>query len=250
MQVLVDGILTSYKKEGSAQKSVLFLHGWGDSSKSFQTLANVLASKFTVLMVDLPGFGETQRPKTAWGIVEYARFVDKFLKKINTSPEIIIGHSNGGAIAIVMIGSQINSAKKLILLASSGVRTGSGIKKNILKVSAKAASVTIKILPKHSQKSVKEKLYKTIGSDYLVVPGMEESFKKVVGYDVVSKAKKISIPTLLIYGDQDSSTPISQAKILNDSIENSKLEIIHGASHFVHIDQFDQVKTRIVEFIK
>lgn len=249
MQVVIDGILTNYQKTGSKQKTVLLIHGWADQASTFDPLTKQLSQEYSYVSVDLPGFGASQTPEKAWDIQAYSLFLDKFLKKIDLNPEIIIGHSNGGAITIYSIASQILKAKKIVLIASSGIRRNTK-KKSLLKISAKTAKIFTKPLPNSMQEKLKQKSYKAIGSDYLIAPNMKETFKNIVSYDVENDAQKISTPTLIIYGTDDKSTPAVYGKIFSDQIKNSKLEIIESGDHFIHQNKAREVADLINGFIR
>jgi pimeloyl-ACP methyl ester carboxylesterase len=100
VNIVVDDILTFYELTGKGKLLVL-LHGWGDSSKGLRLLQTELAKHYKVLAVDLPGFGASEPPKNAWRLDDYANFVAALLAKLKIgSPYAIIGHSNGGAVAI------------------------------------------------------------------------------------------------------------------------------------------------------
>jgi pimeloyl-ACP methyl ester carboxylesterase len=142
------------------------------------------------------------------------------------------------------------SSERLILLGSAGIRDKAKIKKQSLKLVAKTGKAATSLLPKRMQSSVKGKFYGAIGSELYTVPGMEETFKKVVSQDVQLLATKISIPTLLIYGEEDEATPVEYGEILNAKIVGSKLKIVEGAGHFVHLDQPEQVNKLIKEFLQ
>ena len=78
-----------------------------------------------MVAVDLPGFGGSEAPPAAWDLDDYAAFLEAFLRKLALDwPYAIIGHSNGGALAIRALSSGTLKADKLVLLAASGVRTG------------------------------------------------------------------------------------------------------------------------------
>ena len=168
MQVVVRDIVTQYHRSGKG-KSVLLLHGWGDTSASWAPIAEILAKNYDVIVPDLPGFGRTGRPQEAWSLSEYAVFVRDFLHKLDVSPYAVIGHSNGGAIAVRAIGQGQFVADKLVLLASSGVRsprTNPG-----LKVIAKVGKMVASPLPKKVRSKLRAKLYAKAGSDMLVAAG-------------------------------------------------------------------------------
>lgn len=250
MQVIVDNILTSYKKYGSGKKVILCLHGWGDSVESFDALGQFSPDKYTTILLDLPGFGGSARPPLDWGLTEYGQFVEKFSKKIDIKPYALLGHSNGGAISIFASGSGDTPPSKLVLIASSGVRSTDNLKKTIHKLLAKIAKLLIFALPKNTQRKIKKKLYTRIGSDYMVVEELQDVFKRIVSYDVLNDARKIKNPTLLIYGSNDLITPLWQAKKIAEAIPDSKLEVIEGAEHFPHKQQPEKVKKLIEDFLK
>src|SRR3990167_5762472 len=207
MNVVVDGLMTSYQKVGSG-KVIIILPGCGDDSSSFDELTDLLKDQYEVLILDLPGFGGTQAPYKAWGIDDYAHFVDAWLKKIDIKKASgLIGHSYGGAIAISLVGNGQMRPDGLILLASSGIRDIYRLRRLVLKSGAKIAKIPLKILPNHTQNRLKRKAYKSIGSDALLLPHMETTYRRLISQDMQQTAAQVKIPTLLIYGSNDKSTP-------------------------------------------
>jgi len=251
MQVIVDGILTSYQKTGSAKKAVLLIHGWGDSKETFTNLAKQLEKKYELLSLDLPGFGSSEPPPAAWGLNDYAKFVNAWLTKINGGHlNAVIGHSFGGSVAIVGASSGQIKSDKLILLASGGVRNKNFVKKKALWLAAKTLKAPFILLPSGKSSRIKTRLYKNIGSDLLVIPHMRQTFVKMVREDVQLPARKIKQPTLLIYGDKDKDTPISYGRLLSDAIPGSSFVVVHGTGHFLHHEKPQKIAQLIEDFIR
>ncbi len=250
MQAIVDNLITAYKKFGSGKKIILCLPGWGDTVEGFAAMGSLSSRKYTTVLLDLPGFGGTARPKTVWGLPEYAEFVGKFVKKTDLEPYAIIGHSNGGAISVLASANGDVGPKKMVLLASSGVRNSTSPRKTLHKIGAKIVKLLIAILPKDTQNKIKKKAYNKIGSDYMAIDGLQDIFKKIVSYDVIADARKIKIPVLMVYGSNDFVTPLWQAEKIAKAIRSSRLEVIDNAEHFPHKDQPEKVKGLIEEFLK
>lgn len=250
MQIVVQGLLTQYQKQGSG-KTILLLHGWADRSDTFNTLLPELTDGYSVISVDLPGFGQTEYPKEVWGLDEYAKFTASFLDKIsNTQLHAVVGHSNGGAMAIRGISARLIAPEKLVLLAASGVRDTDKAKRLTLKIIAKVGKVLTFWLPSRHKKKLQQKLYGTVGSDLLVAPHMQETFKKTVRQDIQQDAAALSVPTLLIYGDQDKATPVeSVGNKLHSLINGSQMQVIRGADHFVHQAAPSETARLIKEFL-
>lgn len=266
MQVIVDSLVTNYtyiqnprntknaqnaQCSGGEKSTVLILHGWGDSSQSqgWLVMQRALAKNYNVCIVDLPGFGGSDMPATAWGLNEYAQFVAAFLAKIRLQPDTIIAHSNGGAIAIRGLASGKLHAGKLVLLASAGVRSEYKGRKRALRVVAKTGKALVMPLPSFVKDKLRRKLYTTVGSDMLVAEHLQETFKKIVDDDVQADAAELTLPTLLVYGQNDIATPVPWGMLLHERISGSILEIIGEAGHFVHQDQPDKVLRIIEDFI-
>ncbi len=249
MNVVVDKLLTNYTLSGKG-KLVLILHGWGDSSQGLAGLQKSLADDYKVLALDLPGFGATQAPAGSWNLDDYAAFLRAFLDKLKlTKPYAVIGHSNGGALALRSMSFGLLDADRLVLLATSGVRSRGNAKRTAFKLLAKAGKAATFWMPARYRRGLRRKLYGAAGSDMLAVPQMEATFKRVVRQDVQDDARKINRPALLVYATDDEAVPPADGSIYHKLIKDSRLEIISGG-HFVHLDHPERVISIIKGFLK
>lgn len=73
--------------------------------------------------------------------------------------------------------------------------------------------------------------------DYLEAGILRETFVKVIEQDLREYAAQITHPTLLVWGDQDTETPLKQARILESLIADSGLVILYGSGHFAYLEQ-------------
>jgi pimeloyl-ACP methyl ester carboxylesterase len=250
MQVVVDGLLTNYVRTGKG-RVVLILHGWGDNSTSWLALSKVLSKSFDVIVPDLPGFGGTQPPASTWGLNDYATFVKTLLKKIAVKEVYcIIGHSNGGAIALRGIAQNIITTEKLVLLSSAGVRGEHKGRLKSLSLAAKTGKILTTPLPETTKMRLRDKAYKTIGSDMLLNEELQETFKNIVSDDVQADAKMIELPTLIVYGEDDQQTPVRYGELFHELIDHSTLEVLTGGGHFIQLDRPAEVVSAIEGFIK
>lgn len=247
MNVVVNGLMTSYQKAGKG-KVVVFLPGWADTSTTFSKLVEFLDDKYTCLALDLPGFGDTQAPLQAWGLTDYADFIENWLEKIGQkNVYAIVGHSYGGSVAIMSVGNV--KPKKMVLLASAGIRRKRSARKTLLKGLAKAGKVPLRLLPPVTQKNLRQRIYRYIGSDMMLLPHMELTYKKIIDEDVRTFARSIKVPTLLIYGSHDKDTPPEYGRILHHAIDGSQLELLEGLGHFLHQENPQAVAQSIKVFL-
>lgn len=250
VQVVVESLLTTYRSSGKG-KTVVLLHGWGDRAAGLKDLQAALAGRYEVISLDLPGFGSTERPSGDWDLSDYAAFVGTFLGKIGKDKVYaVIGHSNGGAIAIRGLTKGNFTADKLVLMAAAGIRGTAKTRNKVLRLVAKTGKALTAPLPKSAKNRLRRKVYNTIGSDMLVAEHLQGTFKKVVADDVRQDAAKIKIPTLLLYGGNDEATPTSYGQAYHKLIKDSKLEVLSEAGHFMHLEQPQKVTEEIEEFLK
>ncbi|MDB5181835.1 MAG: MhpC4 [Candidatus Saccharibacteria bacterium] len=250
MQVITDGLMTHYERAGKG-RLILILPGWADTSSSWLPIQKALSATYDVVVLDEPGFGRSQAPHEAWGLDGYTEFIGHFLDKIGAVDlHAVIGHSNGGALAIRGLSRQKFTASKLILVASAGIRSGGSGRKNAFRILAKVGKIASVPLPSSVKHKLRSKLYTSIGSDMLVAEHMQETFKKIVTDDVQADAASLKVSTLLIYGDKDTSTPVEFGSAFNNLIQDSNLEVIDGAGHFLHVENKDRLVKSIQGFLK
>lgn len=248
MKIVVQDIAVEYANEGKGP-TVVFLHGWQDNLHTFDGLVRRLADSRRIIRLDLPGFGESESPKTAWDLDNYVRFTVDFINKLNIQVDVLVGHSFGGRIAIKGVAAGIIKTNKIILIASAGIAKKNLLRNSVLKILAKIIGLATYIPPLvFWREKIRVKLYTVIGSDYSRAGALKETFLRIVGEDLVSSAGKIAKPTLLIWGSDDTETPLSDGKRLSKLIHNSKLKVISGAGHLIHREKPEEVAALIKNF--
>ena len=251
MHAIVGGLDISYLSEGSGPP-ILLLHGWGSNQQTFDQLSRDLASKYTVLRLDLPGFGGSQPPKESWTLDAYVDFVESFLDKIKT-PKLyaLIGHSLGGRIAIRAQATHRLSSDKLVLVASHGIAIPRSPRLVAYRIVAKIGKAFLSIFPARVGEKMRHRLYARAGStDYMnVTPAMKQTFQNIVSQDLRSDAARIDTDSLLIYGENDDTTPVAFGRTFAELMPKARLEVVEDAEHYVHTDQPAKVAKLVKEFL-
>jgi pimeloyl-ACP methyl ester carboxylesterase len=229
------------------------LHGWGDTAATFADLAGRLQAAHRVVRLDLPGFGGTELPPANWRIADYAGFVQAFVQKLGLkSLEVIIAHSFGGRVTIKALATGLIAPRRIILMGTAGVRHSRSLRNQAFKAAAKAGKA-VTSLPGLSQlrSKLRRSLYQAAGStDYLTAGPMRQVFVNTINEDLQDNAGHISVPALLIWGQNDTETPLGDGQILSNKIPHATLKVVPGAGHFVHHDAADAVYAYIQEFLK
>lgn len=232
-------------------KDVVLLHGWGCSIETMKPIHKYLERFFKVYSVDLPGFGQSDTPKVAWGAEEYGIAMDKFLNKLNIDNPILIGHSHGGRTSIYL--GATRKVNKIILVDSAGVKPKRSLKYYFKVYTYKAAKVVLKLpgLSPHREEILNKMKGKVGSTDYKNASGvMQSTFVKVVNSDLKELMGKIKAPTLLIWGEKDTATPVSDAKIMEKLIPDAGLVVFKNAGHYSYLDNYNQFIAVISEFLK
>jgi len=214
-------------------KNLVFIHGWGASSEIFKPFCHYLQNDFVVYFLDLPGFGDSPIGKPMV-LKDYADFVYKFLQKNKIEKPVIIGHSFGGAAAAKLAILHPESVSKLILVGASAIRQPR-CKMILVK---KAADFLKPILPLKLRKFIL-KLLKLDKTDYAQIesPELKETFKNVISEDLRPYLPLIKSPTLVIWGEKDTVTPLSEGKTIAKTIPGAKLSIIKNTGHFLFLEK-------------
>lgn len=243
MDVIVDGLHVTGSDEGKGPVALL-LHGWNGDYKTVMSLKEVLP-RHRIIAPDLPGFGGSQPPKEAWGVDGYAKMVLGLLDKLSVDKvDILVGHSFGGRICIELVGSGQLDPRRLILLGSHGLPEERKISSQVIGL----ASNLSKILPPQLRSAVGKRWR---SEDYRQATGiMAPIFLKVIAQDATEAASAIKAKTLLVYGDDDDTTPPAMGYRFHDLIKGSQMEVVKDAKHYVHLDQPERVNQLIEEFIK
>lgn len=239
-QIVVRNLLISYSENAGreAGAALLFLHGWRSNKEAWngviKRIREIEKQAISIYSIDLPGFGGSEVPKTAWSVRDYAEAVWGFIKKLELENVILVGHSFGGRVGIKLEANYPGLINGLVLADSAGFAANQS-KKKIMAALAKAVKPVFK--PQFMQ-GLRQGIYRKIGAeDYVATPELQQTYVKVINEDLTEDMKKVNIPTLIIWGENDKDTPIEFGKRMRQLIAGSKLEVLPNAGHFSFVDQ-------------
>lgn len=230
---------------GTLEK-IYILHGWTYSLDKWQPLIDLLKKNgFNTVLLKVPGL--TQESDRIWDIEDYVGWLKK---ETETSDHLVlIGHSNGGRIALAFSEKYPQKVDHLILIDSAGVYHDElpiRFKRIIFKGMAKVGKKITK------SQILKDLLYKVAReSDYKnASPQMKQTLVNLLESDKSLKLDKIELSTTIIWGENDKTTPLSDGKMMAQKIRNSKLHIINGARHSPQYTHPQEVAEKILEALK
>jgi pimeloyl-ACP methyl ester carboxylesterase len=260
-----------------AHSKYLILHGWttagANSWEDFVTQFN--PEENFIVFPDLPALGRSSDPSEVWGAKDYAEFFWDFIQKVFVFPHsgemaegqrglgdleevgnqkeinlTLVGHSFGGAIASYICSLEYekdygNIIDRLILLAPAIIRNRKlTFKQEVLKFITSSFKMLfalpgLNILNDY----IKKFWYKIIGSpDYAKTSGMAKKImRRIIREDLEHILPYIDKKTLIIWGEDDKMTPVSDAHKVNSGIKHSRLEIFSGVNHGLHLHASKEV---------
>ncbi len=235
--VINSTLLQYYDADQPAETTLLFLHGWRSESKVWQSVIQRLNGKYRIYCVDLPGFGGSELPRYAYSLDDYAETVEAFLDRLKISKVALIGHSFGGAVGIKTALKYPQRVRSLILVDSSGIR-----KKKIVKsLSTVAAKLLKPVFTLPFMQRVRKKIYESMGAeDYVTRSELKDIYLKVIQEDLSPLLKTITVPTTLIWGRNDTETPLEHAKLMKSEIPHAQLFVIPRAGHYSFLDDTNE----------
>lgn len=248
----INGIRTAHLTEGSGPP-ILMLHGWGAHGGLIWALAHPLSKLgYRVYVPDLPGFGQTASPPTAWSVHDYTIFVLAYMDYLQLERVFLFGHSFGGRLSLVLGADYASRIIKIALADSAGVRPPVPTQVKARQTLAKFARQTLRQFGmSHAADELRDWYGNRYGStDYQNAGALRDTMIKVVSEDLLSYAARVAVPTLLFWGDQDQDTPLWQGQLLEKTIPDAGLIIHQGAGHYSYLDALSDTVKIMDHFFK
>ena len=251
-EILINSLkLIYYEKENkNNEEKILILHGWRSSFNSWQKVFEGLSSFFSVVFLELPGFGQSETPSFSFDLEDYLKIVNLFCEKKDLDKFYLVGHSFGGAISFLFTVSFPEKVKKLVLCAPAIFRFHQkSLKQKIFILLSKMGN---KVFNQKIPFLFKKNFYRLLNNyDYFALNDvMKETFKKIIKRDLRDNLSLLKTPTLILWGEKDKILPPSQAFFLKEKIEKSELEILPKVGHAISLEAPDLLVQKIISFLK
>ena len=234
-----------YYEVAGVGSTVIFLHGWGGSVDSFKGTYAHMSRYMKAVNLDFTGFGRSEPPETPLTVYDYAEKVRRLIGYLNCGAVVLIGHSFGGRIALILAAKYPDLIRAVILIDAAGLKPRRTLKYFYRKLRFIAAKFFVKIGIKRAAS-----LQKYGSPDYRTLSGvMKKTFVNVIKEHLHAYTDMIKCPALIIWGSRDRDTPPYMARQLKAHIKDSRLVIFKGAGHYSYIDRFEECNILIRQWI-
>nr|WP_307793188.1 alpha/beta hydrolase [Amycolatopsis sp. MtRt-6] len=264
---VVHGYERAYRMAGSGPV-LLFLHGIGDDSSTWLELLTSLADDFTVIAPDLLGHGFSAKPRADYSVAAYACGMRDLLTTLDVDRVTVVGHSLGGGVAMQFAYQFPERCERLVLVGSGGV--GASVHPLLRLAAAPGAGLLLPLLGAGPALPVLRGLAGLLrisdDLDYvvtrylrLVEPGTRSAFLRTLRSVVDWRGQVVNmldrcyltegIPTLLVWGTEDSVVPSGHALRAHRAMPGSRLVLFEGAGHFPHRSDPERFARILREFL-
>ncbi|MBS5517324.1 MAG: alpha/beta hydrolase [Clostridiales bacterium] len=243
-----------YKVMGQGSP-VLMLHGWGGCADSFAPVSLRLANLFTVYAIDFPGHGQSSMPQRPWKVQDYAGVVRAFIKEMGLEGCYVVAHSFGCRVTLKLASKEPHLFSKIIFTGGAGIRP----KRTFAYYRRTYSYKLAKRLAKHKWGvglyrlfgvDVKKRVENAGSPEYKALPEhMRRTFSNIVNEDLTPCLEKIKVPTLLIWGTEDTETPLWMGEMMEKKIPDAGLVKLEGGTHFAYLEHLEQFLAVVIYFL-
>ncbi len=254
----LNGLKVAYRVQGDGD-DVLMIHGWASSSRMWQSLMGALAPRFRCWALDLPGFGDSDKPTNGWySIQTYVELARDFMAAHEMHQPDLLGHSMGGMIALSLAAESPAALRRLV--AINPVVTGrtpvvrllseTPLSRHMLALGKWMWPVTTSDVfgwwpGQNSAAHVK----RTREEWAQTPPAAAMSSLKAIGrHNVAQCLPHITAPTLIILGSHDLTAPNAEGRLAARCIPGAELAVLR-AGHLPTDDQPEKTNALIDGFL-
>lgn len=248
----INGTSIAYTVEPGTGAPVVLMHGWGCRRSTLASVEQVVRRLGRPLLnVDFPGFGDSSEPPEVWGVEQYTDAMERLLDAEGIGPDaVLLGHSFGGRVGIVMASRR--PVGKLILVDAAGVkpRRTLGYRLRVWRFKAIKRLMYLTMGRTRAEQRLDRLRAKAGSSDYASAsPRMRAILSRVVNEDLTHLMPLIKAPTLLIWGENDTATPMADARTMERLIPGAGLVSFPGCGHYSFLDNPGQFAAVLCSFL-
>lgn len=259
----VDGFSMNYAEGPQSGAPLVFLHGATLWWKDFEPLVQPLEQNWHIYACDMRGHGKSGRTPGKYHAVDFPPDIVALIKKQIQEPVVLIGHSNGGTIALLTAAQIPELVSAVILLEPATIARNTSIQSvpgagdwiigvgDVLEARRSAKDFILEFNPEADEGELQniESMIHGVDPEFITVMTENKFFDDLKLEDVLTK---VACPTLLLYGDLElgSLVPDSEVDFIKQHVPRVTIVHIKGTGHFPHSGQTDATLGHIITFLK
>lgn len=251
---------------GEGQPTLVLIHGFGATLQTWDDVLPALEATHPILRLDLKGFGQSGRPEDGrYSVADQADIVADLVTLEGLSPVVLVGHSYGGAVAILAARALGDRATGLVLIDAASYRQRLPFFITCYRHAA-TKWVTARTPPAWRSWFVLTYLFvnrRRVTAERVEryaramrVPGADDSSASIAEQiraadfaEVTRAILELRVPTQIIWGDRDGAVPLRFAHRLHGDIPGSRLAILNACGHMPHEERPDDTLAVVEPFL-
>lgn len=257
--VAVFGAKIRYIEAGDASKpTVVLLHGLGSNAETWLYNIPALAANYRVIALDQVGFGKSDKPSINYRVATYVDFLDKFLTELKIEKTALVGNSMGGWVSVLYAAKYPGKISKIVLVDSAGYAPPKNFDYRFLQrlnpSTREGTRDMVKTVFYNSAPFVSDAAIdlfmamRIAANDGNTIQNLLRTIETGEDY-FDSQVKMVKHPTLIVWGKQDSLTPVADGERLNREIPGSELAVFDQCGHVPHIEKAVDFNKKVLEFL-
>jgi pimeloyl-ACP methyl ester carboxylesterase len=252
MKVATNGLTLNVEERGQGDLTLVFLHYWGGSSRTWKHVTAKLASRFHTIAIDHRGWGQSDAPADGYALANLAADAEGVIQALNLKRYVLIGHSMGGKVAQLMASRQPEGLAGLVLVAPSPPSPMSmPTEAREMMAGAYASRETVEATIDNvltAKQLTTEDREQVINDSLRGAPAAKVAWPRAASIeDITANVGLIDVPTIVIAGELDRiDTPETLKRELLSRVLQATLHVVPGTGHLAMLESPEDV-TRLID---
>jgi pimeloyl-ACP methyl ester carboxylesterase len=256
--VTIDGNKIRYLKSGKSDEHIVLIHGLGASAERWEFVIPELSKHYSVIVPDLIGFGHSDKPSVDYTTDFFSDFLDNFFQKLEIHKTNIIGSSLGGQITAEFTSKNQDVIENLVLVSPSGIMKHSTPALDAYVMAALYPNLDVAKNAFEMMAGSSRVINQKIIEDFvkrMKLPNAKMAFMSTLlglkNADLITKSLvKITVPSLIIWGEDDPVIPVKYADDFVSSIQDCRFYMMDNCGHTPYVDDPARFSKLVLDFLE
>ena len=256
--ISINGNNIRYLESGESEKTIVLVHGIGASAERWEFVIPEFSKHYRVIVPDLIGFGYSDKPLVDYTTEFFSDFLSSFFQELGLNKINIIGSSLGGQIIIKYVSDQLHTIDHLVLVSPSGIMKSSTPALDAYVMAALYPDLEVAKNAFQMMAGGTRQVQQKVIEDFvkrMKLPNAKMAFMStLLGLKnselTTNSLKKISVPTLIIWGEHDPVIPIKYADEFVSSIQDCRFYMMDNSGHTPYVDDPKRFAKLVLDFLE
>jgi pimeloyl-ACP methyl ester carboxylesterase len=267
-ELRIAGTRINYVDIGAGEgPPVVFVHGLGGAWQNWLENLPRVAEERRALALDLPGFGRSEMPSREISITGYGRCVDEFCDELGLDEVVLVGNSMGGFVAAETAIQFPRRVERLALVSAAGISITS-LMRRPAQTWGRVAAILGSYGAANSRAAVTRPVIRHLSLGFVMrhptrlradlcweqvhaagTPGFRDALDALLEYDFRDRLEEISVPTLVVWGEEDMLVPVSDADEFERRIPNARKILMKDTGHVPMLERPTKFNDCLMDFL-